>query len=274
MSTAFVILLIANGLVSWKGFQDQAFFRKYMFHVDSILIRKDYKRIFMSGFLHANTNHLLVNMLSFFFFAPVVSHHLGDIWMVVLYVASLIGGNLLSLFIQRNNGDYSAIGASGAVSGIVFAAIALAPGMSLYLFFIPIPIPAYLYGLAYMLYSINGIRKQSDNIGHEAHLGGAIVGVLMAIFMAPNVLQTNFLTISLILVPVCVFIGILIFRPSLLIIGMDYERNQKFISRDDQYNLSQSQKQKRLDYLLDKINRNGMDSLSEEEREFLEGFKR
>lgn len=272
MSTALVILLIANGLVSWKGFQDDSFFKKFMFHVDSILIGKDYRRLISSGFLHGNTTHLIVNMLSLYFFAPVVTHVLSDMWMVIIYMASLLGGNLFSLFIQRNNGQYSAIGASGAVSGIVFAAIALYPNMTLYLFF-AIPMPAYVYGLGYMVYSINGIRKQSDNIGHEAHFGGAVVGVLAAILLLPKILETNLLTISFILVPVAVFIAILLFKPRLLMIGLDYERNQKYLTRDDYYNLSQAQKQKRLDYLLDKINTKGMDSLTAEEKQFLEQFR-
>lgn len=192
--------------------------------------------------------------------------------MWVIYLGSLLGGNFLSLFMQRKNGDYSAIGASGAVSGIVFATIAIVPGMSLYLFFIPIPIPAYIYGLLYMIYSINGIRKQSDNIGHEAHLGGAAVGVLLGLFFQPLALVENTLTISLILVPVIVFLAILMFRPQLLFVGMDYERNQEYKTKDDSYNLSRQRREERLDYLLDKINRSGLNSLSEEEKEFLDKY--
>jgi membrane associated rhomboid family serine protease len=272
MSVSLIILLIVNGLVSWTGFSNQPFFKANMFHVDSILIRKEFKRLITSGFLHANTSHLLFNMLSFYFFAPTLVQELGDIAMVLIYFASLVGGNSLSLYMQKNNGDYSAIGASGAVSGIVFAAIAVVPGMKLYIFFIPVAIPAYIYGLFYMLYSINGIRKQADNIGHEAHLGGAVIGVLLAIAFMPSVLESNSLTISLILVPVLVFIAILLFKPRLLMVGQDYEENRNYDSQDDRYNLTKAQNQKKMDHLLDKINKKGLDSLSKKEKDFLEKY--
>jgi membrane associated rhomboid family serine protease len=94
------------------------------------------------------------------------------------------------------------VGASGAVTGVLYAAILLRPDMSLYLFFIPIPIPAYLFGIGYLLYSIYGMKNQIGNIGHDAHFGGAIGGFVTALILAPYLFQTNLLMIGLLLIPI------------------------------------------------------------------------
>jgi len=273
MSTSIIVILIVNVLLSIKGFRDRTFFNRHMFHVNSIVIRKEYGRLVSSAFLHANNMHLFFNMLSFYFFAPVVVATLGELSMLIIYFAALLGGNLLSLYIHRKHGDYRAIGASGAVSGIVFAAIALYPNMKLFVLFIP-NVPGYVFAIIYMLYSINGIRKQADNIGHEAHLGGAILGVLTALMFEPRALEDNFLVIALILVPVAVFLAILMFKPSLLMVGMDYEKNQEYLSQDDQYNIKKKNQEEKLNYILDKIHRGGLNSLTAEEKEFLDRFSK
>ena len=113
---------------------------------------------------------------------------------------------MLSLFIHRNQGDYDSVGASGAVTGIIFASIALFPGMHIGLLFIPISIPAWLFGLVYVLYSIYGIRSGRNNIGHDAHLGGAMIGLIIAIIMQPSALVNNTWAIIIIAVPSLVFI--------------------------------------------------------------------
>lgn len=115
-------------------------------------------------------------MLTLYFFANVVIQDLGAFKFILVYVASLIIGSLFSLFFHKNEYHYSAVGASGAVTGILYSAILLYPNMSLYLFFIPIPIPAYIFGIVYLLYSIYGMKSRIGNIGHTAHFGGAVGG--------------------------------------------------------------------------------------------------
>src|SRR5690625_4993667 len=130
-------------------------------------------------------------MLTFYFFAPVVVGAMGDIKMAVVYFVSLLIGNIFSFFYHKNEMYYSAVGASGAVMGILYAAILLYPDMSLFLFFIPIPIPAWLFGIAYLGYSIYGMNKGGDNIGQDAHIGGAVAGYVLTLIFFPQLIKTS-----------------------------------------------------------------------------------
>jgi membrane associated rhomboid family serine protease len=188
-----IIIIAANFLISYKGFNDRAFFEKYKFEVDKILIEKEYYRLITSGFLHVDWTHIIFNMISLFAFSELLEIHIGPIYFLIIYFGSLIAGDLLALFIHKNHGDYSSVGASGAVCGIIFASIALFPGLEIGFFILPISIPSWIYGLLYTAYSIYGIKSKRDNIGHEAHLGGALVGMLIAIFLYPNSLVENYI---------------------------------------------------------------------------------
>ncbi len=197
------ILIAINVLVSSKGFNDLSFFDRYKFNIASVR-RGEQIRILSSGFLHVDWSHLIFNMLTFYFFFNVITRILGEWQMVIIYFVSLIVGNLLTLLFHKNEPYYTAVGASGAVTGILYAAILLQPGMSLYLFFIPIPIPAYLFGIGYLLYSIYGMKQRADNIGHTAHFGGAIGGYAMALFFAPQLIQQNLLMVILLAIPIVI----------------------------------------------------------------------
>tara|TARA_R110002124_G_C8974716_1_gene515895 strand:+ start:42095 stop:42745 length:651 start_codon:yes stop_codon:yes gene_type:complete len=198
---ATIIIILANVLISIKGFNDFSFFEKYKFNIAGIR-RGEQLRMFTSGFLHADFNHLLFNMLTLYFFSGVVISSVGVIKFVLIYLASLIVGSLLSFYFHKDEYHYSAVGASGAVTGILYAAILFYPDMGLYLFFIPIPIPAWLFGLVYLLYSIYGMRTRQGNIGHDAHFGGAIAGYVLTIAFAPNLLESNLWIVLLLAVPI------------------------------------------------------------------------
>jgi len=157
LSIVTIVIILANVLISYKGFSDFNFFEKYKFNVGGIK-RGEKIRMFSSGFLHIDTQHLIFNMLTLFFFADVVIQNLGALGFVLVYVGSLLLGSLLSLYFHKDEYHYSAVGASGAVMGILYSAILLRPEMSLYMFFIPIPIPAYIFGIGYLLYSIYGMK--------------------------------------------------------------------------------------------------------------------
>ena len=203
MSTILIAIIAANVLFSYKGFTDLAFFRKYEFHIGSIKAGEQI-RMFSSAFLHADWNHLFFNMLTLYFFAPVVIGHFGEITFLLIYISSLLVGSLLTLYMHNNDYNYRAIGASGAVTGILYSAILIYPSMSLYLFFIPIPIPAYVFGIGYLLYSIYGMRAKNDNIGHTAHFGGAIGGYLVTIIKEPEMLTSNLLMVILLAIPIVI----------------------------------------------------------------------
>jgi membrane associated rhomboid family serine protease len=200
-----ILLIIINVIFSYKGFTNDLFFEHYKFEVDKILRKKDYIRLISSGFLHVSWSHLFFNMLSLYFFSGLIES-LGGIEFLAIYFASMVGGGLLCLFIHRNHGDYSAVGASGAVCGIIFASIALFPGMRIGFFGLPFSIPGWLYGVVYILFSIYGIRSKKDNIGHEAHLGGALVGMAVSLIMEPSAFAENYTAILMISVPAIIFI--------------------------------------------------------------------
>ncbi|RZJ35438.1 MAG: rhomboid family intramembrane serine protease [Flavobacterium sp.] len=201
MNLVLIAIIAANLIFSFKGFNDIAFFRRYEFHIGSIRAG-DQIRMFSSAFLHADIAHLAFNMITLYFFAPVVIDYLGTYTFALIYIASLIFGSLLTLLLHKNEYSYRAIGASGAVTGVLYSAILLRPDMSLYLFFIPIPIPAYIFGIGYLLYSIYGMRSRRDNIGHAAHFGGAIGGYVLTIVRDPALLTENTLMVVLLAIPI------------------------------------------------------------------------
>lgn len=268
-----LVIIGMNVAVSYKGFTDRVFFDNYKFEVNRILKYKEYRRLITSGFLHVSWMHLILNMVSLYFFSSLMAN-LGWLSFLIIYAASLIGGDLLALFIHREHGDYSSVGASGAVYGIIFAAIALFPDMEILLFGL-LPVPSWSYGLLYIGYSMYGIRSGRDNIGHEAHLGGALIGMVIAVILEPEAFAKNYLSILLITVPVIVFIYLIIVNPQALRIGSYYYHTPgTYLDIDDLYNEERANKQTELDRLLDKIGKSGIDSLSKKERQRLDELSR
>jgi membrane associated rhomboid family serine protease len=196
-----ILIILINVMVSYKGFGDRIFFEKYKFQIAPIL-NGEKIRMLTSGFLHVDTSHLLFNMLTLYFFADAVINYVGVPKFLIIYFGSLLAGSLFALSFHKKEPYYSAVGASGAVMGVVYAAIMLNPGMSLYMFFIPIPIPAYIFGVGYLLYSIFGMKNRWGNIGHSAHIGGAIGGFLLTIILYPVVVTTNLKMTLLLAIPI------------------------------------------------------------------------
>lgn len=203
LSLVTIIIIGANVLISFKGFEDRLFFERYKFNVGSIKSGEQI-RMFSSAFLHADTTHLLFNMLTLYFFADAVLFPLGTLNFIIIYLASLLFGNLLSLYFHKDEYWYSAIGASGAVTGILYSAILLQPGMELYMFFVPIPIPGYLFGIGYLLYSIYGMKNRIGNIGHDAHFGGAVGGYFITLLLKPSLFETNLFHVGLLAIPILI----------------------------------------------------------------------
>ncbi|BDU27084.1 MULTISPECIES: rhomboid family intramembrane serine protease [unclassified Flavobacterium] len=195
-------IIVANAVISYKGFNDLSFFRKYEFHVGSIRSGEQI-RMLSSGFLHVDMMHLIFNMLTLYFFAPVVIGWLSTFSFILIYFGSLIFGNLLTMLFHKNDYSYRAVGASGAVTGVLYSAILLQPDMMLGIFFI-IPMPAYIFGILYLLYSIYGMRAKNDNIGHTAHFGGAIGGYLITLIKQPSLFTDQTLMVILLAIPILI----------------------------------------------------------------------
>lgn len=202
MNTVLIAIIVVNVLISYKGFNDLSFFRKYEFHVGSIRAGEQI-RMLSSGFLHADMTHLIFNMLTLWFFAPVVISYLGDFSFGLIYFGSLIFGSLLTMVFHKNDYGYRAVGASGAVTGVLYSAILLQPDMMLGIFFV-IPMPAYIFGILYLLYSIYGMKAKNDNIGHTAHFGGAVGGYLITLLKEPTLLVDHTLMVILLAIPIVI----------------------------------------------------------------------
>jgi membrane associated rhomboid family serine protease len=139
-----------------------------------------------SGFVHADLAHLLFNMIAFWSFGVPLEYRLGTPLFVLLYGAGLLLSQYGTYRKHRNNPDYATLGASGAVSAVMFAYIVYSPTSKLLLFIFPVPIPAPLFGIAYLAYSIWSARHSRDRINHDAHLGGALTGLVFVALFDPR----------------------------------------------------------------------------------------
>jgi hypothetical protein len=213
-------------------------------------------------------------MIALYFFSGNLEAYLGQFAFLLIYFASLVGGNLLSLFIHRQHPDFSSVGASGAVNGVIFGSIAMAPTMRIGLLFIPIGIPAWIFGLIYVLISIYGIRSRNNNIGHEAHLGGALIGMIIALILQPAALIANPLPILLIALPAVGFIYFIISRPNALLIDNHYYNKHNYYNIDHRYNDEKINEQKEIDAILEKIHKRGMGSLTQKEKNKLKEYSK
>tara|TARA_B110000091_G_C13815898_1_gene477768 strand:+ start:3698 stop:4342 length:645 start_codon:yes stop_codon:yes gene_type:complete len=201
MNQAVLFIIIANVLTSMKGFKDYSFINKYKFQVNRIVAGEKI-RMLTSGFLHVDWTHLGFNMYALYLFGGIVTANLGVPSFLVIYFGSLLAGSFYSLQFHEKEPYYSAVGASGAVSGVVYASILLYPEMELYLLFIPVPIPGIVFGVGYLFYSIYGMKKQLGNVGHSAHLGGAMGGFALTLLLKPELFASNTLTVALLAIPI------------------------------------------------------------------------
>ena len=141
-------------------------------------------------------------MLTLFFFINPVINTLGFLYFFIIYFFCLLGGNLFAYYYHIKENNYSAVGASGAVMGIVFSSILLNPSMKLFFIFIPIPIPGYLFGIGYLLYTILGMKNKNDSIGHSAHFGGAVAGLLFTVILVPSIISESTMTLLLLILTI------------------------------------------------------------------------
>jgi len=185
-----LIIILLNVIISFIGFSNPYFFSKYKFTISGI-DQGQYYRYFSSAFLHVGTSHLLFNMLTFYFFAPIVSNVFDNLQFILIYAGGLFAGGWMSYRLNQQKKGYSAVGASGAVIGILFASIIIRPDLDLYIFFIPIPIKGYLFAIIYIIYTITSMNNQRDSIGHSAHLGGAIGGLAVTLLLKPELLKDS-----------------------------------------------------------------------------------
>lgn len=258
-------------LASYKGFKDRVFYDRYLFDATSILRDREYHRLFTSAFLHGSWFHLGFNMIALLSFSGEVEYYFGWWQYLVLFFGAVLFGDLLALYFHRNH-EYRAVGASGGVSGLVMAFIVTAPNSAISFILIPIEIKSWIFGIAYVLITMIAIKRSNDNIGHEAHLGGAIAGVLLALAFDPSLLGVRLWLIAAILIPCIIFLWLNITNPAFFLIPDKWSLG----SRKGKSPLKISHKKKKiskeeeLDLLLKKIKNKGLGSLSKKERDRLE----
>lgn len=179
-----LVLLVLNVLVAVYTFfvdpsvLDRLAFKPYNF------MQGEYWRALTAGFLHVGLAHLAFNMITLFFFGPLIEGLLGPARFLAIYFGSEIAANAMTLAKHRGNPGYSAVGASGAISGVLFSFCLFAPLELIYIFF-AIPMPAILFAVLYVVGSIYASQQGGGRIAHEAHLGGALGGVVLTILVYP-----------------------------------------------------------------------------------------
>lgn len=201
MTYFFAILAV---LISVVAFQNRLLFDKLKFNAYAIKHHKQFYRFLSHGFVHGGWAHLLFNMLVLISFGTTVEssykqiwgNNLGIFYFFLLYMGSLIISSSPSYFKNQDNEYYNAVGASGAISAVLFASILFAPWSKIYIIFIPIGIPAFIFGGLYLVFSAYMAKKGTDNIGHDAHFWGAIFGLTYTIILKPS-LFARFLSLIL-----------------------------------------------------------------------------
>ena len=189
------IIILVTAVTSILCFKNRLNLGRMLFNAYQVWHARQWYRMLSYGLVHGSWSHLIFNMLTLYFFGPVVEQYFGSVFgqttgvilYIVLYVSAIAVSTLGDLFKYRDNYYYNALGASGAVSAILFAAILFEPKMGLYIFFVPIPIPGYIFAPLYLLYCWYMARRNMDNIGHTAHFWGAIYGLVFPLVCEPSI---------------------------------------------------------------------------------------
>lgn len=191
MAIATYVLIAVTVLVSWLAFNNARLLDRLILWPPAIDRYRQYDRLVTHGFIHADTTHLLFNMITLFFFGRVVEQvfveRIGVVGFVAFYVSAIVMAIMPTYFRHRHDRNYRSLGASGAVSAVLFSYILFAPWSLIFVMFIPVP--AIVYAVAYVGYSIWMDRRGGDNVNHSAHLWGAAYGVMFTLLLEPRVFQ-------------------------------------------------------------------------------------
>jgi membrane associated rhomboid family serine protease len=189
------IIIGITAVLSFMAFQNDKLMEKMQFNAALIVHKKEYYRLISHAFIHVGWSHLIVNMLVLFFFGRAIEDYLSYLfgnkavlYFIILYIGGILISNLWGLIKNQNNYYYNAVGASGAVSAVLFSFIFLNPLELLYLFAI-IPIPGILFGIGYLFYSYQMGKRKSDNVAHDAHFLGAVFGFIYPVILQPGLFE-------------------------------------------------------------------------------------
>lgn len=189
-----LFLILINIMVSgYALFFDNRMIDSLSFRPSRVLKNKEYYRMITGGFVHGGIGHLAFNMITLFYFGPVLEVRLGSVAFLALYFGAELAAHAFTMLIHRNSSTYSAVGASGAISGVVVSFSLFYPSRLIYLFLIPVGIPAWIFAFGFILFSAVAMRRkpspQGGGIAHEAHLGGAVAGLLLTLLLQPSLVS-------------------------------------------------------------------------------------
>jgi membrane associated rhomboid family serine protease len=194
-----IIILVSTVVVSILAFNNPVLFDRLKFNAYAIKHRKETWRFGSYALVHTGWLHLLINMWVLYSFGSIVERTFrmnfgpkGLLYYLLFYVGGVLFSVLFDYGKYKDNIYYNAVGASGAVSAVVFSSILIFPMGSIYLFPIPFAIPSWLFGILYLVYTAYMQRKGTDNVGHSAHFWGAVFGMVATVILLPGVLQNFF----------------------------------------------------------------------------------
>ncbi|MFD2584892.1 rhomboid family intramembrane serine protease [Pedobacter vanadiisoli] len=186
------IIFVFTIITSLYAFYDHSLYGKFMLHPYSVSRGHKVWTVITSGLIHADWTHLFFNMFTFMAFAFTLERLIGSFLFGLLYLLALILSDLPTIFKYKENFNYNSLGASGAISAVLFSFILFSPKSGIRILFIPFDIPAYIFGILYLLYCYYASRNSRDGINHDAHFFGALTGLIFTIIFVPGILQ-NFI---------------------------------------------------------------------------------
>ncbi len=268
-NVSLLIILLTFGATAY-GFSRRDFFDKWSFDVEGVLLRKEYSRLLTAGFIHVDWWHFIFNMFTLYSFSRGLP--MDGVSFLSVYLLGILGGNGLALYIHRNSGSYRAVGASGAVSAVIMMLICISP-FGIRIFGL---IPGVWFGILYILYSIYGIQNKRDQISHEAHLGGALIGILASLVLYGPQVKAHAHIPILLLGMIGVFLALVILRPEMLYIPQFWRKEALKVKETIGQNRTNTSNQRfnspeeEINFLLDK----GIENLSKKERKRLDDLSK
>lgn len=269
-------VLVVTAMMTFMAFARPGLKERLLFDPFQILRGRQYERMLTSGLIHADVMHFLFNMYSFCSFAGIIEAIYGWKALLLVYIGSVLGGSVLSLLIHRHH-EYRALGASGGVCGLIFASVFLLPGNSVRLFMVPVPLPAYVFAIGFLVYSFVSHRRGRDNIGHDAHLGGAISGLLVAMVLRPELVFSQPLMLAIVIGLAVLILLAMIYDPGRVLehhlkLTDTRKGDKRTVEYDD--NARRNKDKEEVDRLLDKVAKKGANGLSKAEQRRLKELSR
>lgn len=193
-----IIIIVITSLISIRAFKDNELMSRFIFHPPAVN-EGNWYRLFTYGAVHADYTHLIFNMFTLYFFGTEVERVFklafgqaqGSALFILLYISALLVSIVPTYYKNKNNASYYSLGASGAVSAIIFAYVLINPMSYMGILFIPIMLPAFLFGLLFILISISLDKKQAGGINHSAHITGGVYGMIYMVSVFFVLAKTN-----------------------------------------------------------------------------------